>query len=726
MTDLTSNIQSQGEDVMGTNDSRTETSRLYEFIVNTSKELMSLVNRDFRYEAVNDEHCRVRNQTREEIIGRTIWELWDEEIFLNTIKEPLERCFTGQEVNYQAYYEHLSKGMRYMDVTYYPYYNPDGVVTHAVVVQRDITERERAEQSIRRYARRLETLHEIDRGILAAQSPEEIAEAALKHLHLLVPFQQATIVMFEKTELADIQPEETPALSHQDGSQRKLTRRGQIYDIGQARELASFAPDTQVESSDPVSFINIPLIAQGELLGSLSLGSTDPATFSGEHGDIAREVAYQVALAVQQSQLRHVLWRYTNELEVLVQERTQEIERRRQVAEGMQDILTILNSDRPVDEVLNYILTQAKLLLETDWVTFFGAPDSDLHVEMLSARSLQTNTLTAEEMTFSYRLVQTALHLCQPTVVTKSPSHRNNELSKDIWNDLDIDQIRYGLSVAVPLSANQEAYGCIVLYYVQNRSISQEEISIATSLADQAALAIENASLHQRSEQLAVMEERERLARDLHDSVTQSIYSLTLFSEAGQRVMRAGDNARVTEYLEQLGVTASQALKEMRLLLYELRPVVLEQEGLIGALRRRLDAVEDRAGVSVRYDVTEPIVLAPSIEEGLYRIAQEALNNSLKHSAADQVAVQIVRDNSGVTLEIADNGDGFDIAESANTGGMGLLNMRERAHKLAGNLNIRSEPGKGTTIKIQIESDQLSEEFIGVSQHKLIEVDGGK
>ncbi|MEM7127462.1 MAG: GAF domain-containing protein [Chloroflexota bacterium] len=712
---------------MNSNDIPTEVSRRYEFIVNTSKELMSLVNRNYQYEAINDEHCRIRNQSREEILGRTIAELWDDDLFLNTIKDPLDRCFTNQVVSYQAYYEHATKGMRYMDVTYYPYSNPDGEVTHAVIVQRDVTEKEQAEQAVRRYARRLETLHEIDRGILAAQSSEEIAEAALEHLQYLVPFQHASIVVFEKSkpQSAELmnghQGQEFPFMVMRNG------RRGQVYDIEHTQVLAQLATEPlSEEPSSNLSYINIPLVAQGELLGSLSLGANDTAIFNGEHGDIAREVAYQVALAVQQAQLRNTLRIYTTELEVLVQERTQEIERRRQVAEGMQDILRILNSDRPLDEVLMYILTQARLLLDTDWITFIGTADNEHGLEMETVHSLNTNGLSHDELTVSYRLALHALSMSYPTIVSKSASHRKIGVYQELWKGVELEQIRHNSMVAVPLSANQESYGAIVLYYLQSRDVSEEEINTAVSLADQAALAIENARLHERAEQVAVMEERERLARDLHDSVTQSLYSLTLFSEAGQRVMKVGNTLRVSEYLSQLSETARQALKEMRLLLYELRPVVLEQEGLIGALRRRLDAVEKRANISVRYDVTEPIVLPPSTEECLYRIAQEALNNSLKYSGANLVTVHILLSNHSVTMEIADNGIGFDVNEALRSGGMGLLNMRERTYKLNGEIIIQSELGKGTTISITIETEKKVDQFMGVSQHKLIEVDGGK
>jgi len=263
--------------------------------------------------------------------------------------------------------------------------------------------------------------------------------------------------------------------------------------------------------------------------------------------------------------------------------------------------------------------------------------------------------------------------------------------------------LRYKTFLCVPIRLNPEVYGSFILFYKDEILLSTEEIETITSLSDQAALAIENARLYQQAEQLAVMEERERLARDMHDSVMQSIYSLTLFSAAGGRQIRQGNTKRVQEYLDQLVETAQQALKEMRLLLYELRPVVLEQEGLIGALRRRLDAVEKRAEVEATLDVPEPVVPPFYAEEGLYRIAQEALNNSLKHSGADQVKVRIVREQDAIVMQISDNGKGFSLADAQKfSGGMGLSNMHERMQKLQGEIQIESEPEIGTTVTVRV------------------------
>jgi signal transduction histidine kinase len=227
---------------------------------------------------------------------------------------------------------------------------------------------------------------------------------------------------------------------------------------------------------------------------------------------------------------------------------------------------------------------------------------------------------------------------------------------------------------------------------------SEEEARLATAFADQAALALENARLYQQAEQLAVMEERSRLARELHDSVTQALYSLTLFAEAGRRAAEAGEKERELNYLVRLGQVSHQALKEMRLLIYELRPAALETEGLVAALQQRLDAVEKRAGVEARLRVEEMVELTAIVEEGLYRIAQEALNNILKHAAATTVTVRLKANTEQVELEVVDNGRAFDPANLRNGGGIGLVSMRERAERLGGSLTIISRPGEGTRV----------------------------
>jgi signal transduction histidine kinase len=179
-------------------------------------------------------------------------------------------------------------------------------------------------------------------------------------------------------------------------------------------------------------------------------------------------------------------------------------------------------------------------------------------------------------------------------------------------------------------------------------------------------------------------------------------------AEAGLRLAGAGDLERTRHYLGRLQDISQQALKEMRLMVYELRPLVLRQVGLVGALQQRLDAVERRAGIEARLVVVGPepgegpqIELPAKVEEALYRIAQEALNNALKHAQPSTVTVTL-RMEDRVELEVADDGAGFDASDSDSSAGIGLHSMRERAENLGGTLTIHSAPEKGTTINVTI------------------------
>jgi PAS domain S-box-containing protein len=256
--------------------------------------------------------------------------------------------------------------------------------------------------------------------------------------------------------------------------------------------------------------------------------------------------------------------------------------------------------------------------------------------------------------------------------------------------------------VGVPMRTGGQILGVLSVFGEAEQQFNVEEVALLASIGDQVGVVIENARLRQRAERAAVMEERGRLARELHDSVTQSLYSLTLLAGGGQRLARAGKLENVEKYLADLGEIAQQALKEMRLLVYQLRPTVLEREGLVGALQQRLEAVEGRSSIETRLLADATLNLPAPVEEGLYRIAQEALNNTLKHAQAVLVTIRIQAKNGWVSLEVSDDGKGFDYSNIGHTGGIGLISMKERAEKLGGSLTIFSKPGEGTTVKAHI------------------------
>jgi len=257
--------------------------------------------------------------------------------------------------------------------------------------------------------------------------------------------------------------------------------------------------------------------------------------------------------------------------------------------------------------------------------------------------------------------------------------------------------------VIASLIRGTQLIGTLNLYtFGQPRAFSADELALLKGLSDQAAQAVENARLRAQAEKAAVAAERSRLARDLHDSVTQALYSLTLYAEATARLLPLGEVDLAVQQSHEMRNTAQQALQEMRLLIYELRPPVLEQQGLVAALQDRLDAVEGRAGLHTQLKVEGDGRLPLEIEEGLYRIAQEALNNALKHAQARQVTVHLHQGAPATVLEITDDGVGFDPTAIEEKGGLGLRGLEERVQRIGGTLKVESAPGKGTKVRITV------------------------
>jgi signal transduction histidine kinase len=256
--------------------------------------------------------------------------------------------------------------------------------------------------------------------------------------------------------------------------------------------------------------------------------------------------------------------------------------------------------------------------------------------------------------------------------------------------------------LTVPLKVKGEVIGVLDVQSDQLDAFDDSDLLVLQSLAHQAAIAIENARLYEQARRLAVIEERQRLARELHDSVTQALYGVSLYAEASVRRLAAGMPDAAIEYMRDVRDTAQEALREMRLLIFELRPSVLENEGLVAALRARLEAVEERAGLGVSFQVQGEGALCPAVEEGLYRIAREVLNNALKHAAAQNVSVSLIIRPKVVVLEIVDDGVGFDSGAAREGGGLGLVGMAERAAGIGGELTLDSEPGDGTRVRVEV------------------------
>lgn len=257
--------------------------------------------------------------------------------------------------------------------------------------------------------------------------------------------------------------------------------------------------------------------------------------------------------------------------------------------------------------------------------------------------------------------------------------------------------------LVVPLRIGNRVIGTLDILSTEKNAFNPDDVLVVQSLGDQIAIAIENARLYDRSRELGVLEERNRMARELHDSMNQSLYSVILFTGAARNEADQVGSQAIQNLLERAENMAKQALKEMRLLVYELRPLELEEKGFLGALQQRLDTVEGRAGIDVELKINQQAPLPVYLEDALFRIVQEALNNIIKHSNATKVTIEMDINEEACNMRIIDNGIGFDPASIQTRHGMGLLNMRERAEELGGKLFINSVPLQGTEVAFELD-----------------------
>jgi PAS domain S-box-containing protein len=254
--------------------------------------------------------------------------------------------------------------------------------------------------------------------------------------------------------------------------------------------------------------------------------------------------------------------------------------------------------------------------------------------------------------------------------------------------------------MGVPLVLKGHSIGLLAIIHDEPGAYDERHVELASTIANHAAIAIENARLYERAQAAAALEERQRLARELHDSVSQALYGITLGSDAA-RTLLDRDPARVAGPLEYVRSLAESGLAEMRALIFELRPESLENEGLVAALEKQAAALRARHEIEVHTALCEEPDVPLWVKDALYRIVQEALHNIARHARAEDVGLLLEQDNEGILLEVRDDGIGFDPSRSF-PGHLGLKSMRERAERLGGTLEVESRPGKGTRILVRI------------------------
>jgi PAS domain S-box-containing protein len=440
------------------------------------------------------------------------------------------------------------------------------------------------------------------------------------------------------------------------------------------------------------SWIGLPLVVRGRVIGLLTLDHSESDYYSVPHARLAMAFANQSAIAIENAQL------YREE-----QARLKESEQRRQVAEGLRDIIAVLNSGRPRAEALNRIVAQANRMLGSNASVLHHVDYAAQFVDIEARCGLPSELDDIDGFPLYSSSADERILDREPVMVSDFQAHtpsakRESGIDRRVVRWRNVTNQHYRSWLAVPLVVENQVYGSLAFYYRQPRPFRQDEVDLGLTLADQAALAIENAHLRAQAEQAAVAAERNRLARDLHDAVTQTLFSASLIAEVLPRIWERKPEEGLRRLAELRELTRG-ALAEMRTLLLELRPSVLVEANMGDLLRQLCESVTGRARLPVEVEIGGLCDVPAEAKVALYRIAQEALHNAAKHARASQVWLCLSCTAGRVTLSVRDDGCGFDLA-NVPADHFGLSNMRERAQAIGATLTVESAVGAGTRVKV--------------------------
>ncbi len=579
-------------------------------------------------------------------------------------------------------------------------FDQEGNAVRGIGTIQDITERKQAEEALQQHAQEMSILNALGRQVGASLSVDQVVSITLDTITSVATPDLALIYLRQEDQLI-LQGVYPDTSTHRQNEAQ--SRVGDcLCGLAVSQRKSIFSSDIHCDSRCTLtackqaglrSFAALPLQKGDQVLGVLGLAWALQRDF-GQEAIFWETLVNQVAIGLQNAFFYEQALNHAAEMEQRVLNRTRELS-------TLYQVTAVASQPLDLQTTLAQSLEQVLAAMKSEMGSIHLLDEVD---RMAEGERL---TLAVQQGFSSDLAAQIVSVLVGDGLVGWVIEHDKPLLVPDITTDsrVIIQASRLGPKVyaGVPMRTGGHTMGVLsVLRETTQPPFSKDEIALLTAIADHVGVVVESARLRQQVEQAAVMEERQRLARELHDSVTQSLYSLTLLASGWRKLVKTGKMRNLEEPLIEVGEVAQQALKEMRLLVYELRPPILEKEGLLGALHQRLGAVEKRAGIEARLIAGEVIELPVPVEEGLYRITQEALNNALKHAAATSVIVHIGVVDEQIELEVVDNGQGFTLDTIAEGGGMGLTSMQERAAQLGAELQIISTPGEGTTVRIAI------------------------
>ncbi len=628
--------------------------------------------------------------------------------------QPLfERVLQGDVIREPAFYSYTQGIDSYWDVLLTPL-EENGEIIGFLDAATDVTDqirvKEYLEDQIFERTQSLVTLLQISRIFGSTLSLDALLSSVLTELKRLVEYDGCALLSLQGSclevkavtgclssvyQVGDCYPAENNFDRELFQSHKAI----KIYDTSDHSELSTaFRNREHPESQCVRSWMGLPLLAQEKVIGELILVHREPGFFNQVEENYVQIFSSLAAIALENARL------YQRE-----HERRHESERRQRVAEGLRDILKALNSDKPLEDLLQFIVEQAQQMMGADPVIRYS--------ESLSQplKTITPNSFPAElfnrlsAYTYSNPNSELKNQLIRGEYVLQ-PDYKAH-VAELVADKLDVEEPQlfavmqsiaenYACGLVMPILVQGKLFGSLRFFYREAQIFERETCQLAMMIAEHAALAIENSILRREAQLAAVSLERSRLARELHDSVTQTLFSSSLIAEILPRLYET-NQPEAERRLGELRYLAKGALAEMRTLLMELRPNAIMEAKPHELLRHLVDAYVSRIGIPIEYSekIDPDANLNGEQKLVIYRVAQEALNNIAKYAFPQRVKILFQLSQKHINLMVEDDGKGFDLQTVApNHFGLGF--MRERAESIGAQLKVISHPGEGTLVQL--------------------------
>jgi PAS domain S-box-containing protein len=608
----------------------------------------------------------------------------------------------------------------------------EGSTTEAIAFVVDITEHKRAEKAMRQHAESLANgqIAALNRT-LTLLATEPSLDAALSHV--LKAISEQLSVTSSGLHLAGLHANDT--LLHMNYNDGQITRGDDVNDasalypqhVVRATERWEAQKDgcrkpvvLDVSSSsefdetrrarllaDKVcTLLLVPLLVHNKLVGTLSIRIKERRELRPAEIELAQALAQQASLAVH---LTHLAER-ARQVAILEERNLAATGRAAELAranQALKQTLDVLATDPEIDEVLGHVLTVVTQVLEgtvsTLWLRDRDDETAKLHLVFQDGHLVRG----AES---GHRLAGQTLSLSRQDLFVFAVFRRGRPVWHEVATSEALDEAarsylqEQGVKalLGIPLILADEAIGAIVVRFSELRQFGSVELELAQGLAQQATLALQLTRLAEQGRKAAITEERNRMAREIHDALAQGFTGVLIQLQAAKQVLN-GAHPEATRHLESAIALARVGLTEARRSVQGLRPQLLSDGNIVTALDRLVRQLGTDSLVRIRFSSNgdaRRLTWPPDIESNLLRISQEAIANAMKHSGANEINVRLSAGPEAVQLAIEDNGGGFDPHVNSLSRGFGLISMQERADRIGGDLTILTKPGAGTKVHL--------------------------